>query len=418
MQPPSNMRLPPIPRALDFGDDAETRLFESRARLTLRCSGGPYNGRVLGSDGEPITIGRRQGCAIRLAVPECSRMHARISFRAGQFWIEDLGTLNGTRVNGKPIEGAVALREGDCIEVGEQTMMVSAGVLLGRQVVRDAIVESGPLALVRPRLSTTPDRGSRLLPLSRPSRSRILAALVGAVLTLGVMVLLRGRLAAGTRPSSPHASVGQAAPQPALSVTGPNVPPAKTTAAPKTVETTFELIAPATLTAPSDGVVRHALARGARVVEGARVVDYHESTEGMQRRLDEINGLLDDDEDNKALTAEAHELGLKLMSPTTVGLRSPLRGLVVDEPPRAGEKIRAGQALARVASVVEVRVPADAVTGDGTRCTLRLVDQGELSVEIEPLGSGNEPLRRFSLVRVPPALRLSAPTRVRVDCGG
>jgi S1-C subfamily serine protease len=57
--------------------------------------------------------------------PEISRSHARISRRAGdQLAIEDLGSTNGTFVNGKRIEGAQVLSPGDTIKVGTTTLQV------------------------------------------------------------------------------------------------------------------------------------------------------------------------------------------------------------------------------------------------------------------------------------------------------
>ncbi|MFL5868717.1 MAG: trypsin-like peptidase domain-containing protein [Thermoleophilaceae bacterium] len=57
--------------------------------------------------------------------PEISRSHARISRRAGdQLAIEDLGSTNGTFVNGKKVEGAQVLSAGDTIKVGTTTLQV------------------------------------------------------------------------------------------------------------------------------------------------------------------------------------------------------------------------------------------------------------------------------------------------------
>jgi S1-C subfamily serine protease len=57
--------------------------------------------------------------------PEISRNHARVSRRAGdQLAIEDLGSTNGTFVNGKKIEGAQVLSPGDTVKVGTTTLQV------------------------------------------------------------------------------------------------------------------------------------------------------------------------------------------------------------------------------------------------------------------------------------------------------
>ena len=46
-----------------------------------------------------------------------SRRHALISRRDGGYVIEDLGSHNGTRVNGKQIAGAVAIGDGDVVKL-------------------------------------------------------------------------------------------------------------------------------------------------------------------------------------------------------------------------------------------------------------------------------------------------------------
>ena len=57
--------------------------------------------------------------------PEISRRHARITLRAGdQLAIEDLGSTNGTFVNGKRIEASQTLIPGDTIKVGMTTLQV------------------------------------------------------------------------------------------------------------------------------------------------------------------------------------------------------------------------------------------------------------------------------------------------------
>jgi FHA domain-containing protein len=68
--------------------------------------------------GEQIVLGRDPGCDIALEGRLISRRHARIC-RVGQsYTLEDLGSRNGTAVNGQPLDGARVLRDGDQIELG------------------------------------------------------------------------------------------------------------------------------------------------------------------------------------------------------------------------------------------------------------------------------------------------------------
>jgi transcriptional regulator with GAF, ATPase, and Fis domain len=65
------------------------------------------------------TIGRDPDCTICLARPGISRRHAEVTSKDDGFWIADLGSANGTRVNGSPCKKARRLAEGDVLELGE-----------------------------------------------------------------------------------------------------------------------------------------------------------------------------------------------------------------------------------------------------------------------------------------------------------
>jgi hypothetical protein len=73
--------------------------------------------RIVALDGRPLTIGRAADVDVVLADPLASRRHARLSSRAGRLVLADLGSTNGTRVNGAPAREAV-VGPGDRIEVG------------------------------------------------------------------------------------------------------------------------------------------------------------------------------------------------------------------------------------------------------------------------------------------------------------
>jgi hypothetical protein len=67
-----------------------------------------------------LTVGRGAGCAIVLRDDTyVSQLHARLFQQNGEGYIEDLGSTNGTYVNGKPITGATRLRRGDHVQFGQ-----------------------------------------------------------------------------------------------------------------------------------------------------------------------------------------------------------------------------------------------------------------------------------------------------------
>ena len=93
---------------------------------SLRVVAGNAAGKEIQLDGE-FLIGRAadQDDGKLADDPEISRSHARISRRAGdQLAIEDLGSTNGTFVNGKRIEGAEVLKPGDTVKVGTTTLQL------------------------------------------------------------------------------------------------------------------------------------------------------------------------------------------------------------------------------------------------------------------------------------------------------
>ncbi|MDQ7828552.1 MAG: FHA domain-containing protein [Armatimonadota bacterium] len=73
-----------------------------------------------------LVIGRAATSDIALPDPFVSTTHARCVVRSGRVWVEDLGSRNGTLVNGHRIGGPVALRAGDRLTVGRVTFRLVA----------------------------------------------------------------------------------------------------------------------------------------------------------------------------------------------------------------------------------------------------------------------------------------------------
>ncbi len=66
---------------------------------------------------ETVSIGRRHGNDIQLNDMTVSGRHALVSKLSGEYFVEDLGSTNGTLVNGSPV-GRTLLRHGDVIQTG------------------------------------------------------------------------------------------------------------------------------------------------------------------------------------------------------------------------------------------------------------------------------------------------------------
>jgi adenylate cyclase len=68
-------------------------------------------------------VGRGEGAAIRLFDPSVSRQHAAIRFEETSYWVVDLGSANGTFVNGAALTSARALRHGDQLQFGKAVLV-------------------------------------------------------------------------------------------------------------------------------------------------------------------------------------------------------------------------------------------------------------------------------------------------------
>ncbi len=66
-----------------------------------------------------MIVGRTRDNQIVVASSGASRRHTRIHFHGGAYWAIDLGSTNGTLINGRPITGPHRLQHGDVIEYGE-----------------------------------------------------------------------------------------------------------------------------------------------------------------------------------------------------------------------------------------------------------------------------------------------------------
>lgn len=67
---------------------------------------------------EEVTIGRAAGCSISLTDNFASQLHARVFQRDGRLHVEDLGSTNGTYVNGQKVTAPLPLKRGDQVKVG------------------------------------------------------------------------------------------------------------------------------------------------------------------------------------------------------------------------------------------------------------------------------------------------------------
>ena len=88
-----------------------------KQRACLEIIGFGEENKVIELGEEEVIIGRTPECGICLSIENVSRRHARVIFRNEEYFVEDLGSTNGTYVNGIKTVKCV-LRNSDQINIG------------------------------------------------------------------------------------------------------------------------------------------------------------------------------------------------------------------------------------------------------------------------------------------------------------
>lgn len=394
-------RLPPKP--LDWGDDeAATRVQRDAASLSLVAHQGPLDGHVFGTDGDAITIGRGSSCAVHLALSDISRRHAVIRYRAGRYWVEDLQTLNGTRVNQQLIDGPTSLHHGDRIHVGAQEFEVRLDAVPHRQVVYD-----GPNSEA---MSISPSGRVNVGAAPPPAKWPIgpFGFAIVAVLAVSTGVLLAFAITREGRHSQQarNQSTVPAAPSPP-GAPNPSAP------LPALVKAHIELDGAVELAAPEAGIVQWTATRGTPVRAGDDVVRFRRSLAAKQAELDRINEKLEDDDSNPGLIRRAHALANELdNTPLAGSIKSSFDGVVL-ETPATKSRLQPGVGEVRVARSVRLVLDAGSVVGNGSGCRVAFLGQ-RLAAEGRRVVGGDA--ATIELTRFPAELTLDDVGRVRADC--
>lgn len=91
----------------------------------LVVASGKSAGRTISIKRNKLLIGRAEECDVRPLSEEVSRRHCAVIVGPADVWIEDLGSRNGTFVNGTRIEAKTKLADGDMVRVGSLELRVS-----------------------------------------------------------------------------------------------------------------------------------------------------------------------------------------------------------------------------------------------------------------------------------------------------
>jgi hypothetical protein len=115
-----DLRLPQESFVLSPHDRPNRERAPLGGRLTVLRSPALASGEEYPLDSAPLTLGRSGENDVALPSDDfASSAHARIEPRRDGIWIEDVGSTNGTFVNGERVDRPRRLRAGDVVRIGE-----------------------------------------------------------------------------------------------------------------------------------------------------------------------------------------------------------------------------------------------------------------------------------------------------------
>jgi pSer/pThr/pTyr-binding forkhead associated (FHA) protein len=92
-------------------------------------------------EGQSLTIGRGGDADITVDNNAISRQHSSLELKGGTYYLTDLYSLNGTKVNGQKIDSSVPIKKTDLIEIGKFTLKPAEDLTTEEQVVSFSSIE-------------------------------------------------------------------------------------------------------------------------------------------------------------------------------------------------------------------------------------------------------------------------------------
>jgi two-component system cell cycle response regulator len=143
-----------VPEDDDFDEASETTVVfdrrdlldglsptAGRSHVLVRMDGSDV-GQVTTLTGTDIEIGRLAQCELHLPFEGVSRKHARITWKAGKYFVEDLGSANGTFVQGTRIDGREELLDGNVLQLGPRVVFRYSVTDTGEEKILRQLYES------------------------------------------------------------------------------------------------------------------------------------------------------------------------------------------------------------------------------------------------------------------------------------
>jgi predicted component of type VI protein secretion system len=123
---------------------------QSSGSFRLIVRRGPQPNQIYELNKDIITLGRDITNDIVINDPECSRHHCRLTRGGGGYTLEDLGSTNGTFVNGQRLTGARPLNGGDVISMGETVTFAYESTMPAMESANQQATLQSPIAAPQP----------------------------------------------------------------------------------------------------------------------------------------------------------------------------------------------------------------------------------------------------------------------------
>lgn len=130
-------------------------------------------------EGEEFLIGRGSDCNIVLPERQVSRHHVRVTHEKDAYILHDLGSKNGTHINGQRLTGSIKLNDGDQIQIALCVTLMFVGTEATLPLNLDVVLPAGNLVL-NEELRTVSIRGEELDPPLSLAQFRLLKLLYDA----------------------------------------------------------------------------------------------------------------------------------------------------------------------------------------------------------------------------------------------
>ena len=176
-----------------------------------------------------VVYGRTASADVTVANGSVSARHCEITESNGRFTLRDLGSSNGTFVNGKRLDGPVEVHQGDSVHLGTAAFEFRAG-RLERQATLDAVIGTTP-PKARPKIA---DSESTRQP--KPLLVAAGVAIVAGLIAVGVLVTRDSSPTSATAETPTTADTPAAAEAPGTSAPTTTMKPIVTAAPPTTID--------------------------------------------------------------------------------------------------------------------------------------------------------------------------------------